>query len=70
MSPEQQFGVNLARARERCGVSQSQLARKVDVVDSYVSRLETGRATPSFSLIVRLAAELDTTPADLFADVR
>lgn len=70
MSPEQQFGVNLSRARERCGLSQSQLARKVDVVDSYVSRLETGRATPSFSLIVRLAATLDSTPADLFADVR
>jgi transcriptional regulator with XRE-family HTH domain len=70
VSPEEQFGINLAHARERCGVSQSQLARKVDVVDSYISRLETGRATPSFSLIVRLAAELDTTPSELFADVR
>jgi transcriptional regulator with XRE-family HTH domain len=70
VSPEEQFGINLAHARERCGLSQSQLARKVEVVDSYVSRLETGRATPSFSLIVRLAAELDTTPSELFADVR
>lgn len=70
MSPEEQFGINLADARERRGLSQSQLARKVDVVDSYISRLETGRATPSFSLIVRLAAELGTTPSELFADVR
>ena len=69
MSPEEQFGVNLAHAREACGLSQSQLARKVDVVDSYISRLETGRATPSFSLIVRLAAELGTTPSELFAGV-
>lgn len=69
MSPEEQFGVNLAHAREVCGLSQSQLARKVDVVDSYISRLETGRATPSFSLIVRLAAELSTTPSELFAGV-
>lgn len=69
MSPEEQFGVNLAHAREVCGLSQSQLARKVDVVDSYISRLETGRATPSFSLIVRLAAELGTTPSELFAGV-
>jgi transcriptional regulator with XRE-family HTH domain len=70
VSPEEQFGINLADARERRGLSQSQLARKVDVVDSYISRLETGRATPSFSLIVRLAAELGTTPSELFADVR
>jgi len=69
VSPEEQFGVNLAHAREVCGLSQSQLARKVDVVDSYISRLETGRATPSFSLIVRLAAELGTTPSELFAGV-
>ncbi len=69
MGPEQQFGFNLAQARERCGLSQSQLARKVDVVDTYISRIETGRSTPSFALIVRLAAELSTTPSELFAEV-
>lgn len=69
MRSEKQFGVNVAYARERCGLSQSQLARKVDVVDTYISRIETGRSTPSFGLIVRLAAELDTTPSELFAEV-
>jgi transcriptional regulator with XRE-family HTH domain len=69
MGPEQQFGVNVAHARERCGLSQSQLARKVDVVDTYISRIETGRSTPSFGLIVRLAAELNTTPSELFVEV-
>jgi transcriptional regulator with XRE-family HTH domain len=69
MGPEQQFGVNLAHARERRGLSQSQLARKVDVVDTYISRIETGRSTPSFGLIVRLAAELSTTPSELFVEV-
>jgi transcriptional regulator with XRE-family HTH domain len=63
MTPEQRFGANLARARERRGLSQSQLARKVEVVDTYISRIETGRAQPSCRLILGLAA------AELFAEV-
>jgi len=70
MSPEQQFGANLARARERGGLSQSDLARQVDVLYTYISRLETGKATPSFGLIMRLAAALDIPPSDLFAGVK
>ncbi len=69
MTPEQRFGANLAQARERRGLSQSQLARKVEVVDTYISRIETGRAQPSFRLIVSLARQLDIPPAELFARV-
>jgi transcriptional regulator with XRE-family HTH domain len=66
MTPAQQFGANVARAREQRGLSQSQLARKIEVVDTYISRIETGRAQPSFRLILALANQLDTTPAELF----
>ena len=66
MTPAQQFGANVASARERLGLSQSQLARKVEVVDTYISRIETGRAQPSFRLILAIANQLDTTPAELF----
>jgi transcriptional regulator with XRE-family HTH domain len=69
MTPAQQFGANVARAREKRGLSQSQLARKVDVVDTYVSRIETGRAQPSFRLILAIAHQLDTTAAELLHDV-
>ncbi|HMH58792.1 MAG TPA: helix-turn-helix transcriptional regulator [Galbitalea sp.] len=65
MTPAQQFGANVARARERCGLSQSQLARKVEVVDTYISRIETGRAQPSFRLLLAIASQLNTTPAGL-----
>jgi DNA-binding XRE family transcriptional regulator len=54
MTPAQQFGANVARAR--CGLSQSQLARKVEVVDTYISRIETGRAQPSFRLLLAIAS--------------
>lgn len=66
MTAAQQFGANLARAREKQRLSQSQLARKVEVVDNYISRIETGRAEPSFRLILALAEQLDVPPAELF----
>lgn len=66
MTPAQRFGFNLARARERRGLSQSQLARKVEVVDNYISRIETGRAEPSFRLTLVLAKQLGVPPAELF----
>ncbi len=66
MDGEQQFGANLARARERRGLSQSQLAGEVDVLYTYISRIETGKAAPSFGLILRLAAALEVPPSDLF----
>lgn len=69
MTPAQQFGANLARAREARSLSQSQLARRVDVVDTYVSRIETGRAQPSFQLILALARTLDVPPGELFSGI-
>jgi transcriptional regulator with XRE-family HTH domain len=65
MTPAQQFGANVARAREQRGLSQSQLARKIEVVDTYISRIETGRAQPSFRLILAIANQLGVTPAEL-----
>ncbi|HEY2140966.1 MAG TPA: helix-turn-helix transcriptional regulator [Solirubrobacteraceae bacterium] len=70
MNGQQHFGANLARARERRGLSQSQLAREVDVLYTYISRIETGKAAPSFGLILRLAAALELPPSDLFAGIR
>lgn len=70
MTPAQQFGANLAHAREQHGLSQSQLARKVEVVDTYISRIETGRAQPSFQLILALARQLDLPPGDLFNGIK
>ena len=69
MTPAQQFGANVARAREQRGLSQSQLARKVGVVDTYISRIETGRAQPSFRLLLALARQLDMPPGELLNGV-
>lgn len=70
MTPAQQFGANVAHAREQHGLSQSQLARNVGVVDTYISRIETGRAQPSFQLILALARQLDVTPSELLDGIK
>jgi transcriptional regulator with XRE-family HTH domain len=65
MKPAQQLGTNVAYARQQRGLSQSQLARKVGVVDTYISRIETGRAQPSFKLLIAIARQLDLPPGEL-----
>lgn len=70
MAAARQFGANLARARQARGLTQTQLARSLDVADSYVSRLEGGRSTPSFAMLLRLASALGIPPADLLAGIK
>jgi transcriptional regulator with XRE-family HTH domain len=53
------FGELLLIARKRAKLSQLALAKKVDVDDSYISRMERGVFTPpSREVVVRLAAAL------------
>lgn len=56
----------LRSARERAGITQSELARRVGVVGGErVSRWELGRSQPRPDLLVRLAEELDVRPRQL-----
>lgn len=54
--------------RESLGMSQTDLAYRVDVEPSYISQIESGKKRPSIELQEKLAAELRTSLADfLFA---
>jgi transcriptional regulator with XRE-family HTH domain len=53
------FGAGLRRWRERRGLSQLELAGAAETTQRHVSFLESGRATPSREMILRLAAVLD-----------
>lgn len=70
MDKAEQFGANLAQQRERRGLSRRELAHALDVGESYVWRLETGRSTPSFGMLIRIAEALSIPPADLFAGIK
>ena len=56
---------NLKALRKARGLSQEELAARLHVVRQTVSKWEKGRSVPDAELLVRLAEELDTTPAAL-----
>jgi PAS domain S-box-containing protein len=59
------FGGNLRRYRHEAGFTQEQLSERVAITPEYLSNLERGVATPSFSLMDRLAGAVNRPAADL-----
>lgn len=53
------FGALLRGWRERAGVSQQELALRAESSARHISFVETGRATPSREMVLRLAEQLD-----------
>ncbi|MGI9103358.1 MAG: helix-turn-helix domain-containing protein [Terriglobales bacterium] len=64
-------GVQVALAirslRQRSGLSQRQLALRMNVPRTYVSKIENEKATPTLSSLERLARALQVTVPDLIA---
>jgi transcriptional regulator with XRE-family HTH domain len=59
---KQLIGVNIRLARELMGLSQGELARRIDARDrNEISRYENGHRKPSIGRMVRIAAELERT---------
>lgn len=61
-TPEQAFGQILRRLRVERGLSQEQFAERSRCSRPHVSRLETGKNSPSLSLLFQLAAALEVEP--------
>ncbi len=51
--------------RQRSGLSQRQLALRMGVPRTYVSKIENEKATPTLSSLARLASALEVTVPDL-----
>lgn len=64
------FGQNVAEIRRRKGLTQQQVATKLDVSLSYISLLETGRRWASAPVIEQLARVLNVPISDLFKDIK
>ena len=59
--------LKMREAREKRGMTASELARRVGIAPSYVVSLETGaRRNPSLSVMKRIAAELETPMSEMF----
>lgn len=52
--------------REQLGISQSQLSIICDCGTGTIGGIESGKAKPSFDMLIKIAEALKVTPADLF----
>jgi transcriptional regulator with XRE-family HTH domain len=61
------FGRRLQEIRKRRGLSQVDVARRLDIHQSLISQYERGYLRLHGALLVRLAQVLDTTPDEILA---
>ena len=59
---------NIKRIRKSKGLSQEELAIKLNVVRQTVSKWENGLSVPDSSMLIILAGELDTTVSELLGE--
>lgn len=56
---EYSIAASLIEARTKQGLSQADVAKKMNTTQSVISRVESAQTTPSVSFLKRLAAALD-----------
>ena len=59
------LGRNVARLREKAGLSQTELALRCDKDRQSLNRLEKGRINPSVYYLLQIAGELKVPAKDL-----
>ena len=60
------FGENVKHYRKKLGLSQEQLAEKLDISPSHMSVIETGSKFVTYKLLEKLVSILQVMPAALF----
>lgn len=65
---KQELGKAIKRARIGAKLTQKMLAEKVGIMPAYLSQIETGRRSPSFSLLTKLAAACDIRASQLMLE--
>lgn len=62
---QKRLGENIARLREKAGLSQTELALRCDKDRQSLNRLEKGRINPSAYYLAQLAEELQVPTKEL-----
>lgn len=63
------IGKNIRRARKKAGVSQKQLAERLQVYQKDISRWENGERTPTLEVFTRICKELNAS-ADTILELK
>ena len=61
-----EFRMNMKYYREKLGVSQTHLSIMCECGTGTIGGIESGKAKPSFDMIIKIAEALKINPADLF----
>ena len=68
MLTKENIGRRIKEARTKCGLTQEQLAEKVDITIVYLSELERGIKLPSLTVFVSIAEALHVSTDALLRD--
>ncbi len=60
------FGKRLKLLRESRGLTQEQLAERLNMTQEFIARIEIAKSNPSFITIFRIAKTLEVKPKELF----
>ena len=61
-----EFRMNVKYYREKLGISQTKIYIICDCGSGTIGGIESGKAKPSFDMMIKIAQALKVTPADLF----
>ena len=60
MAPEYEIARAVRKARTECGLTQAELAERMDTSQSYIARLENARVMPTIKTLFRVAKATGT----------
>ena len=66
LSPQRAFGDRIRELRQAAGLRQEDLADRCGLFRTYMSRIETGKANPTLTMIHALADSLGGAVTELF----
>lgn len=66
-SPQRAFGDRIRELRLAAGMTQEDLADRCGLFRTYMSRIETGKANPTLTMICALATSLGVNVPSLFS---
>lgn len=68
MIDEQTIGANIRKRRESAGLTVTALARRAGLAKGTVSKIETGKASPPISTLLRIAQAVGAPLAEFFSE--
>ena len=66
LPPQAALGLRVKELRIRAGLTQENLAETTGLFRTYLSRIETGEANPTFTVLLALSSSLGVVPGTLF----